>query len=525
MAAPAYTTNLALLTDWETPPTFDNFTNFTNSNTNVGDDAATDFPIQSATHFSAATRNAGANGFAADNGANITWTSGWNFFLWGTFLPANAVDTDANNGIVMMVGATTADHYVWTVGGRDFGRYPYGGWQNFVADPEVTTGRTTTGTPGTNYRWCGMGVNQTVAIAKGDPFGIDAIRYGRGDIVVTAGDLANGYATFIGMATQNDNSANRWGLFQDQNGSYLWKGLMSLGTAATAVDFRDANTVITLDNTRRVQPSFNRIEVTNAASNVEWDTILITSLGTTSRGQFECVDDATVTLNGCTFTDMDTFIFQPNSTIVTTTFRRCNQITAGGASFTDCSFLNATSQITVDATSTSLFDNCTFQSDGTNHAVDLGTVATTQTMSWDNFLIGYAAVDGSTGTEAIAVNIASPNVLTINVGQGYDSPSVSQSGDGTVIVQAVVNFSLTGLVNNTEVGIYDSTTYAELFHQEDSTGGTVLYQYNYVADQTVDIVVHNIEYEHIRIFNYNLGGTDASIPIQQRRDRNYLNPP
>jgi hypothetical protein len=65
-------------------------------------------------------------------------------------------------------------------------------------------------------------------------------------------------------------------------------------------------------------------------------------------------------------------------------------------------------------------------------------------MNWNNFLSGYAVSDGSSGNEAILVNVAASQVLTINVGAGYSTPSVYNTGSGTVsVVSGQVTTSVT----------------------------------------------------------------------------------
>lgn len=430
MAAPSYTTDLAVMRDLETTPTFGEMVGYITTGTGAID---TDYPIQGVQHASAAMTKTGLGSLMIDNGANITWTSGWYFFVWGVFLPANAVNTFANGGLRVLVGPDITTNFKgFKVGGRDFGRYPYGGWQCFAVNPELTADYS--GGTVANYRWVGIGIDCTSAISKGNPLGVDVIRYGRGQLLVTAGDLANGYATFDGMATANDGSSARWGLFQSTGGSFLWKGLMSLGSSGAAVDFRHANRVIVIEDQRPVSASFNRIEVSNAASRVDWTAISITSLNTVSKGQFEALANADINLDACTFVDMDTFIFQSNSYVGDSIFRRCGQITAGGASFVDCLITNSTATSAIAVTTLNILSNCTFESSGTGHAVNLGTIAATASMNWNNFATGYAGTNGATGNETILVSVAASQTLTINVGAGYTTPTIYNTGAGTVTV-------------------------------------------------------------------------------------------
>lgn len=407
-----------------------------------------DNPIQGDYHVSVEQRTAALGSIAVDYGAPIAWTSGWGIFVWGAFLQAGAVNTDALGGIVMMIGEDESNFWKWTVGGSDFGRAPYGGYQNWVCDPEVTTGRTETGTMGTNYQWAGFGCDVQNAISKGSPYNIDAIRFGRGELRVINGQPA-AYGTFEDMAGENDLNANMWGLFQASAGSYLWKGLISLGTT-TSVDFRDSNRVIVIDNTRRVQSDFNRIEINHASSNIEWTNISISALGTTAKGELEMIDNATFVDIGGVFADMGTFVYQSNATITGRTFRRCGQITGGTATFTNCVFDSSTAASTLSETTLANLTTCTFISDGSNHAVNLGTVASSPTWVWNHLLVGYAASDGILGNEAIRIVVNSPNVVTINVAVGASTPSVYHTGTGTVTVNSGVLVEV--LVTN-DVGI------------------------------------------------------------------------
>ncbi len=525
MTIAGYTTDLTTLDDFEGSTTDSEFSGYTA--TNKPDDSDTDFPIQGNAHVSSEQRATGTGSIAVDNGSNISWTSGWNFFLWGMFLAPAAVDTDANGGIVMMVGSSTSAYYKWTVGGNDFGRYPYGGWQNFVCDPEVTNGRSTTGSPGTNYRWCGMGCKVISAISKGSPYGVDVIRYGRGEIRVINGD-GTAYGTFEDMASTNDNNSNMWGLFQENSGSYLWKGLLSLGTT-TAVDFRDSNRAIFIDNTRRVQSSFNRIEINHSSSNVEWTAINITALGTQSKGEFEVIDNAIVELDTCVFTDMSTFKFLSNSTLTNTTFRRCGQITQGEATFTDCIFDKIVSAVSVAVDSLVDISGCTFISDGSNHAVNLGNISSTQSMTWNNTLVNYATSNGSTGNEAILVDVDNGVTLTINA-SGGTFPYYYNTGSGTVTVSASYDHIITGLELNTEVTYVTTGTSTELYHVESATtsdgDGKYKTTYSHSGGANVDVLIHHKDYKPDinNIINITLPSAEATVKVQMFSDENYYNP-
>lgn len=437
MAIAAYATDLSDFKTLEAATTLGEMVGYTTGGTPALD---TDYPIQGTQHASAAMTKTGLGSIVADFGSNVSWTSGHVFLTWGVFTAPAAVDTFANGGLRFLLGTDITTNYSgWKVGGNDFGRYPYGGWQNFAVDPETTadyTGGTLAG-----YRWAGIGINSIAAIGKGVPIGLDCIRYGRGQLSVTAGD-ATAYGTFSGMAAANDASTARWGLFQDLNGSYLWKGQMSLGVTATAVDFRDSNAVIFVDDTQKVTSGFNKIEVSHASSRVDWTNVNIAALGTVSRGDFECIANADVNKESCVFTDMGTFIYQSGSTILNSTYRRTDKITTGGATLTECVIDSnrATTAVLADSpASAALVSSTEFISDGTGHGLEITGTAANMTLI-GNTWTGYASSDGSTGNEAVYVNIASGSMsLTIS---GGTTPSVRSAGATVTVVSGAVTAAL-----------------------------------------------------------------------------------
>jgi len=407
MAAPSYVTDLALVNDADTT------TGWAELSGHTGGGAATDetdFYMQNSNCISQSTgtQTAQGAGLQYDYGSNITWTTGYVFLAWQIFLAGNAVQTWASGGIRFGVGSSAGNMKYWNAVGSDTGRAPYGGWQNTAIDPTYTADQTDGAPTAGAYRFFGSMPNIVSAVSKGNPHGVDVIRYGRGKITITNGDVTNGYGTFAGIATTNDNTANRWGLFQLQQGTYLWKGLLSFGSDATAVDFRDANRVIFIDDTPRTYASFNRIEIRNASSRVDWTAVQISALGTLSKGEFEVIADADVNFASCTFTDMSTFIFLSNSTVLSTIFRRCGQVTVGGADISGCTFDQSTATSAVLAASPAhagAIDNTTFISDGTGYAITITGTAANITLTNVTFT-GYAASDGTSGNEAIFVNIA-----------------------------------------------------------------------------------------------------------------------
>lgn len=523
MAAASYTTDLALINaadaanaNWTEP------TGFADGAITLPE---TDYFIQGTACLSKTmgTSASALSGAIFNAGAGQTIPSGNAVFVWLYFGAPNALATQANGGLRVFVGSGTAAFKQWYVKGSN--TYTYGGWFCVPVDPN-TAQDATTGSPTATLQYFGGAavLSGAGAISRGNPFGMDVLRHGRGEMRINGGDLANGYATFAGYAAVNDNISNRYGLFQAIDGGYLWQGLMVLGHVS-AVDFRDSNVAIQIANTQKVAAAFNRIEVRQAGSRVDWTGVNITALGTVSKGQFAMIDNADVNLDTCVFTDMDTFVFQSNATVVDTTFRRCGLVTLGGATFTGCTFDKSTAATALlVGSSVSSLSNCAFVSDGSNHAIEI-TAAGNYTFNGLSFT-GYATgttgspvTPTSTGNEMVYVNVASGTV-TINA----ETPISVRSAGATVnVVAGQKTLTLTNIVNGSDVVVLAAGTDTVLA-SNDGTANPVTsfpYTYTYVSNTLVDIAIYKAGYVPYLVRNYLLENSNASLPMAQVLDRNY----
>jgi hypothetical protein len=456
VAAPTYTTDLTTIVDFDGTPTSPTVsepsTGWVAGRSPVVD---TDFTIQGANHASLTMNTTGKAGILCDNGASFSWTSGDYLFGWIIWLAPGAIAERASGGLAMLCGDGVGSYKVFYVGGKSFGLYPYGGWQNFAVDPTMTYSETF-GSP-TAYNIVGGGANVLSAVSKGNPLGFDVFRYGRGTFRVAGGESGN-YATFVGMAAANDASAARWGLFQAIQGGYKYKGLMHFGYGALT-EFVDANKSIVIDEMIFVQSNFNRIEFHNASSIINWNNISINSIATISPGQLEVIDNCSLTFTGCTFQNMNTFIFQSNSTVTNTTFKTCKAVTGAGGVFTGSKFL--TPSVAADASafnwnvSANLdgkIDGATF-SKGTNahHAINLGVSSTNNLTIRNVTFTGFNAADGQNDSVLLLDDKGVDTTWTIGcVGcTGTVSYKKVRSEDSVNITQGV---ALTVHVQDAETG-------------------------------------------------------------------------
>ena len=194
MAEAKYITDLLLLTNAE-GGTWGEFTGYESGGT--PDSGETDYFIEGAgcTSQSFGNKSGAVFSIVYDSGADQIMAPGDCAFIWQVVQAGNAMDLYVNGGLRVGIGSALTDFNMWYSGGSDFGRNPYGGWQNVAVDPSATP-NATTGTP-TGNRWFGSLVNTGLTvISKGQPHGVDVLRIGRGEFMFWDGDLANGYGSF-----------------------------------------------------------------------------------------------------------------------------------------------------------------------------------------------------------------------------------------------------------------------------------------------------------------------------------------
>lgn len=436
MAAPSYTTDLV---DWIADADTAAWGELTGAIAGgAPDEVDTESALQGTNAVSQATNTTSLFSMCRILAGSVTLATNNVFLVWHGHGVATSLLSYASGGLRIAVATTLADWKAWAVGGNDVPPFPYGKWVNNPVDPTIA-GEYTNGTPPAALTFFGVGSMGQLgaAIAKGQPHVVDIIRYGRAEARINGGETDN-FAVFSGFAAANDATSTRWGLIQATDGGYLWKGLMTLGYTS-AVDFRDSNKTIFIQDTRKVYSSFNKVEIRQASSRVDWTGITFTCLSpstTASKGALEMIDAADVNIESCNFIDMDTFIFLSTATINGSVFRRTGQITTGGATLTGCTIDRNTALSAVLVSSpanAALISGCAFTSDGTGHGLEITGDPDNMTLT-DNTWIGYAATDGSTGNEAVYVNTTAGSMnLTIS---GGTIPSVRAAAGVTVTVIA-----------------------------------------------------------------------------------------
>jgi len=410
-----------------------------------------------------------------DYTTGYTFSAGYVVFGWCFYAVGVNLKTKANSGWMFVIcdSLTTGDYFV--IGGSDSGRNPYGGWTNVAIDPTATqSGTLGAGGNGGTYRYFGQVCNTIGEISKGTPSGVDAIRAGRGIISITGSggsfsELAeyndyNAGGTPPGTSsTSVDSGRHRLGLFQAAAGTYLWKGLLSLGTSGTSVTFSDSNSTIIIDDCPHTYASFNKIEINNASSSVTLTNISIISTASTANGigYFEMVANATVVMEGCLFVDMGTFIFLSNGDAENCTWVNCELITGGGGLFNGSKILTSTVATDTSAFSWNIatdpdgyLDGMVF-SKGANehHAITFG-ANTPSTINLNNIAFqNFNAADGNNASALYFPDIGSDVDWIVNASgcTGNVKYKKVRAGDTVTVNLDQVSHTLSGLVNNSEV--------------------------------------------------------------------------
>jgi hypothetical protein len=495
MAAPVYATDLAdVVTDMAST------TGWTALGGGAGGLVApeTDFFIQGANCISKAGWSAAEKGTIFNFGSGITVPTDGAVVFWLYFWAPNALGNvgDANGGLNALIGSATTAYKIWHMGGAD--TLPYAGWLLASVDPAVTQDRTT-GSPSATLQYFGSLANVPAGgPSKGQPLGVDAIRYGRVTLTSTEGDSGSGFATFEGAATYDANVTRRWGHILKRDGAYFVQGFLSFGSVSTAVDFRDSNRVIFVRDTPKVTAAFNRFEVLHASSNVEWTSISISALGTNSKGTL-VVTSGLFTASNCTFTDMNTFTLLSTSTASACTFRRCGQIVAPGSDLTGSqvdSYTGAadTSAVVWDVATDvdGLLDDTTFIK-GTNahHAIELGTTSPTSVTLRGIAFVGFNAADAQNDS-TIYVKRTTGSVTISTVGC---SGNITYKTDGATVSIVPEPVTLTvkcvdgaGIaIQDVQVSIHRTDTGVELMNELTNASGVATESFNYLGDTPVRV--------------------------------------
>lgn len=489
--------------------------------------------------FRGSLNNAGASSTTNLNHVELPLTSSVNLTLkqglvFGTYqntAPRDYVDTGtaAQGGKYLIIGSTTANWRAWVVGGQFSKTERPENRNNYLV--EVATSDTQYASAGTPN----MASAIEFAFGSAGYYGAPSVRWNEMyllDVFTLAGGASANPFDFDELVFVVNNGGGILPLIQQAGaGGTIWCPLRFGGVDACFVscslntfqfprkadeedyvDFHVSNNKIGVefDGQDRGSGDVDKIWFTNCVftspSSYYWRFASTHDAGADVDFSGSSVVNAAVTLRSTVTLDGVTFI-------------NCGSFTQNAATLTNCRFTNTkvTSAAPGDADNLS---GCEFTSGGTGHAIEIGGTAADITLTGLVFS-GYAGVNGSTGNEAVYVNIASGS-MTITIAGGGSTPSIRTAGCTVTVVNAR-SVTLTGLKNPSEVRVFGAGTTTEISGTgaENVTDGD--HQFSVAQGTAVDIVILALGYQNMRILNYTVSA-DATLPVSQVLDRQYLNP-
>lgn len=399
--------------------------------------------------FRGSMRNAGVSSTTGLNHTEINMTNTQDIttgdLIFGTYLnlaPRDYVDTGktTNGGVYFLAGSSSSNWRAWVVGGQFSKTEIPDARNNFLIQPSIdTTQYDSNGTPS----WSSL---DYMAFGSSGYYGAPSILWNELWELRTA-VLAGGTATNpIGFENIIETINQGCGYIP------LLKQEGALTTVWIPIQFGGNETIGVLCNLNTFQ--FPRVadEIDYVNFHVSSNKVGIEFYGLGSSDYMH--------FTNCLFTSPSPYYWRFNSshsasadidfsgsTVVGATVTLRSTVTLDSLSFIDCPTftLNGANlsnilfnNTVVDASSPGDADNITdsdFISDGTGHGIVI--TGTAANMTLDNVTFtDFAVSDGSTGNEAIYVNIASGN-MTITI-SGGTTPSIRTAGATVTVVTGVV---------------------------------------------------------------------------------------
>lgn len=197
---------------------------------------------------------------------------------------------------------------------------------------------------------------------------------------------------------------------------------------------------------------------------------------------------ATLDFSGTTVVGA-TVTLQATSDLSGVGFINCPSFTQTGATLTGCEFTNTKVDSSSPANAALISASTISKTTGTNHGIEITGTAADMTLNAVTFS-GYAGTNGSTGNEAIFVNIATGN-MTINITGGGSTPSIRTAG-ATVTVQNAVNVTVTvkdaatlAAIENARVLVEKSSDGTDILTGLTNASGVITTSYAYTADTAI----------------------------------------
>jgi len=465
-------------------------------------------------------------------------------FVWT--LANGIMDTYTNGGVTLVLGDGT-NRIGYHLAGSDVASFRYSEgqvtWQCLMLDTSILPTTYYTAYAGsetsldlTAITQIGAGHKTLVkALGGTENCFVDILRYGPDGLTITGGTSSD-QGTFeeIYEVDYSNTDQKAYGIIRKlATGTYGIQSPLTFGTSGTGDSYFYDESVTLIFEDRFVDSDKYWIRVIGNTTSGEETHFTLKSCNIQSAKppvKVDFSDDGIdeLDIQSCLFAAITNGIYMAsdsdaaNHVFSNNTVTNCGTFYPGSVPIRNCTFSNVTTAASLSASfkwnsnvdvSDCSFINNTWSPSGAAGIIHTDSVSASVT--YDNLQFSgndYDILWLGTGT------------LTIQATNGSNPTTYYAPNGGTVSIQNAVTLTLTGLVSGSEVRIYDHGTGNERAGVENS-GETFEFTYNYSANDYVDIVVHNIHYVYLRIENVLLGNTPSTIPIQQRYDRWYDNPP
>ena len=466
-----------------------------------------------------ATYNNGATTLGADD----------HYYLWTVCSTPGITVSKTAGGIVGIIGNSNTAYSAWYLNGND--TLPEGGMQNYAIHSSSATSTTVGGGLVGNPTIFGSYI-QTNGTSKSDNYAIDAIRYGTGYYIFD-GDVTTPI-TFESASQDNDLSSNRYGVFSGVPGGFELKGRFVVGqttaSVATQAYMDDSNVAIAFVDTEYSLSDFTQINFDHPLTVANLTNVSFTAVGTNNPGQFNVLDaQTTASFESLVFNSTGQTNFNANTQVSSSTWNTCDYIRQSGSGITTSTFNGTSTGVSqVISDDPSLINNCTWNGNGFTNGI---TVVTPGEYNFTgNIFTGFGSI--GTSRELRFDPPGGTGDLTINILGGGTNLRVNNLSSGTVTINNNIQVTLTGMKDFTEVRVLDVTTPSnpvELAGIENVVSASVGandndFAFSLAAGTDIDIAIHALSYDYLRISNFTVPTADTEIPIQQQFDRNYNNP-
>ncbi len=490
-------------------------------------------PFRAATRISAisSTTNLTAAELRFTSAEDLTLQAGVVFGTWRFQLPRDYLDAakpSNGGGAIVMFADAENDYKAWVVGAQFSKTTDPSNRQNFAIQVQGSsdTSFATSGTIG----WSAI---NDLYLAGGGYYGACAVEWS--DLyLLNETVLAGGTATTPMVFDEMVDVVNRGSgyipvMVQSGAGATCWTRLRFGGVDA----FHARINLRTFQFPRKAdEVDYLDFHVDNNHMGIEFyglsgDTFDFANSVFTSDSpyywRFNASHNAGATLDfsGATVVNA-TVTLRSTSDLDGVNFIDCPSLTQNSATLSNCSFDNSkvTSASPADA---ALITDSAFISAGTGHAIEISGTAANITLDGLQFT-GYAGTNGSTGNEAIYVNIGSGS-MTIAIGGGGSTPSIRTAGATVTVVNAVTvkvtakDADNAAAVENARILLYATTGTAVTITRSGSTASVSHTAHGYANGQKVNILGANQgEYNGVRTisnvstnaYDYTVSGTPAT---------------